>query len=41
MTLQILCIKINHDTGPEIRMMLIYILIENVHFQIFEVLNNF
>ena len=32
MTLQITCIRINHDTWPEIYMMLIYILIENVQF---------
>ena len=41
MTLQITCIWINHDTWPEIYMMLIYILIENVHFHIFEVVYNF
>ena len=41
MTLQNTCIRINHDTGPEIYMMLIYILIENVHFYIFEVVYNF
>ena len=28
MTLQITCIRINHDTWPEIYIMLIYILIE-------------
>ena len=32
MTLQITCIRINHDTLPEKHMMLIYILIEIVHF---------
>ena len=41
MTLQITCIRINHDTWPEKHMMLIYILIENVHFHIFEVVYNF
>ena len=41
MTLQITCIRTNHDTWPEIYMMLIYILIENVHFHIFEVVYNF
>ena len=41
MTLQITCIRINHETWPEIYMMLIYILIENVHFHIFEVVYNF
>ena len=41
MTLQITCIRINHDTWPEIYMMLIYILIKNVHFHIFEVVFNF
>ena len=39
--LQITCIRINHDTWPEIYMTLIYILIENVHFYIFEVAYNF
>ena len=39
MTLQITCIRINHDTWPEIYMMFIYILIENVY--IFEVVYNF
>ena len=37
MTFQITCIRINHDTRPEIYMMRIYILIENVHFYIFAV----
>ena len=32
MTLQITCIRINHETLPEIYMMLIYILFENVLF---------
>ena len=41
MTLQITYIGINHDAWPEIYMMLIYILIENVHFHIFEVVYNF
>ena len=36
MTLQITCIRINHDTGPEIYMLLIYILIENAYFHICE-----
>ena len=35
MTLQITCIRLNRDTWPEIYMMLIYILIENVNFHIF------
>ena len=37
MTFQITCIRINHDTWPEIYMMLFYILIEIVYFHIFEV----
>ena len=41
MALQIACIRINHETWPEIYMMLIYILCENVHFRIFEVVYNF
>ena len=41
MNLQIKCIRINHDTWRETYMMLIYILIENVHFHIFEVVYNF
>ena len=41
MTLQITCIRINHDTWPEIYMILIYILFENVHFYIFEAVYNF
>ena len=41
MTLQITCIRINNDTWPEINMILIYILIEKVHFYIFEVVYNF
>ena len=41
MNLQITCIRMNHDTLPEIYMMLIYILFENVHFHIFEVVYNF
>ena len=41
MTLQITCITINHDILPEIYLMLIGILIENVHFHIFEVVYNF
>ena len=41
MTLQITCIRINHDTWPEIYMLLIYILLKNVHFHIFEVVYNF
>ena len=41
MTLQITCIRINNDTWPEIYKMLIYILIEIVHFHIFEVVYNF
>ena len=36
MTLQITCIRINHATWPEIYMMFIYILIEIVHFHIFD-----
>ena len=40
MTLQITCIRINHDTWPEIYMILIYILFENVHFYIFEAVYN-
>ena len=41
MTLQITCFRINHDTWPEIYMMLFYILIENIHFHIFEVVLTF
>ena len=41
MTLQITCIRINHDTLPEIYMILIYILFENDHYHIYEVVNNF
>ena len=41
MTLQITCIRINHNTWPEINMILIYILFENVHFYIFEAVYNF
>ena len=41
MTLQITCIRINHAPLPEIYVMLIYILIENVHFHIFEVFITF
>ena len=41
MTLQITCIRINHDTWPKIYVKLIYILFENVHFYIFEVVYNF
>ena len=41
MTLQITCIRINHGTLPEIYMILIYILFENVHSHIFEVVYNF
>ena len=41
MTLQITCIWINHDTWPKIHMMLVYILVENGHFHIFEVVYNF
>ena len=37
MASQITCIRINHETPPEIYMMLIYILFENVHFHKFEV----
>ena len=40
MTLQITCIRIKHDTWPEIYMILIYIPFENVHFHIFEVACN-
>ena len=40
MALQITCIRINHDTWPEIYMTLLY-LIENVLFHIFEVVYNF
>ena len=40
MTLQITCIRINHDTWTEIYIMFIYILIKNVHFRIFEVVYN-
>ena len=35
------CIRINHAPWPEIYMMRIYILIENVHFHIIEVGYNF
>ena len=41
MTLRITCIRINHDTSPDIYMMLIHILFENVYFHIFEVVYNF
>ena len=41
MTLQITCIRMNHDTWPETYLMFIYILIENIHFHIFEVVYNF
>ena len=41
MALQITCIRINHETLPEIYMMLIYILFENVPFHIFKVVYNF
>ena len=41
MTLQITCIRINHDTWPEIYMILIYIQFESVHFYTFEVVYNF
>ena len=41
MTLQITYIRINHDTWPEIYMMLIYILFETVHFHENEVVYNF
>ena len=41
MTLQITCIRIKHDTWHEIYKMLIYFIIENVHFHIFEVVYNF
>ena len=41
LALQITCIRINHETWPEIYMMLIYILFENVLFHIFEVVYNF
>ena len=42
MTLQITCIRINHDTWPEIFIILIYILIENVFFfHIFDGVYNF
>ena len=40
MTLQITRIRMNHDTWPEIYIMLFYILIENVQFHIFEVVFN-
>ena len=41
MTLQITCIRINRDTWPEIYMMLIYILIENVLFIYFKLFITF
>ena len=41
MTLQNTCIRINHDTWPDIYMMLIYIVIAIAHFHIFEVVYNF
>ena len=41
MSLQITCIRIKHETWPEIYMILIYILFENVQFHIFEVVYNF
>ena len=39
MTLQIT--YMNHDTWPETYMMFVYILMDNVHFYIFEVVYNF
>ena len=41
MTLQSACIRVNHDTWSELYMILIYILFENVHFHISEVVYNF